>query len=191
MKKIFLGSLMTSAVLFATPVDAVQYLSYDLDFTSGSLSGIAGSMVTLELSDGDATGPLANWKSASNGGILGYSATIVVDSAGTTLDFQSGAAGNSLGNANLSVAGGEILYGSIVMYLAANLPDNSLATLYLNFNMNPDFVSLNNAVPAGGYSTGTVSPKSTVSVPDGGLSILLLGGGLVGLACWRRIQAEG
>ena len=151
--------------------------SFNLVFSTGPLASFSGSMATITLSDGDTTNPisLTNWKTVANGGIVDYSAMIVINANGDTLDFNLGALGNSVGNNILQVTNGEITAGPLVMN---RVNPNPLTGLTLNFNNDTVLI---NGTQAGGFSTGTILPKG-VPIPS---SLLFFGLGFVGFAVWR------
>ncbi len=177
MKALVISVLFSSLLIGSA--SAIQTHSYDLTFTEGALTGIGGSMLTVNLTDGDATGAVANWKSLENGGIVSYQA-MIVDTGGGIVDFDSTATGNTWGNNAIRVTGGVVDAGYLVMYSGGN----ANASLSFSFN-NMSFTSNGSAL--GGPGRGTIALKAAnTDVADSGSTMLLLSGALLSLMYFKR-----
>lgn len=85
-----LAAVALSGLLFCGSAGAVQTFSFDLVFSSGALAAFPGSMATITTTDGDTPGAFATWKNINNATVLDFSAMIVVDGVGTTLNYGLG-----------------------------------------------------------------------------------------------------
>jgi len=176
--KRLISSISLIGLILGSSASAVQIFSYDLTFVEGPLAGIGGSMATVTTTDGDTPGAFSTWKNISDSSITDFSAMIVINAAGDTIDFDL----TNVASGFAKVVGGAITAGTI----SATITPTPLTSLSLQFNTSTVIV---NGTPAGGFSKGVdgIAPKSrTIGVPDNGSTILLLGLSIIGIAALRR-----
>jgi hypothetical protein len=164
--KIKLISALVALVGLTGSLHAIQNFNYDLTFGTGAFTGTTVA-ISFDLSDGLATP--ASPKTLAD--VSNFSVTVGTRSFNDS--HLSGAFINVQDATTQDLKSGNI---------TATITPAPLAAFYINFATN--FGSINDSTQ-GGYSTGRLV-RTTASVPDGGITLMLLGLGIGGLAIVRR-----
>jgi hypothetical protein len=167
--------------LQANPNNVAQLIS-DFDFvlsngaTTGTLASSSGQPITV---NGNGTFTLGSSGSTGWGLNNNVSGGLQLDALGYSgpkdLIIGPPGAGGTYSNANNSIAG--------------NGPHNPFLNQSATFVVDVTGVTADTTITSATFSFGTtpgIDVPGTTTVPDGGMTVMLLGGALVGLATLRR-----
>jgi hypothetical protein len=206
-KKLYvLAGLVAMAVAYAPPASADMLLTLSSGTNSVTLSDGGSGFVNF-------SGPLGAWIINVTTGIqlgatvldlnsvdvtIGGATPLVITLSGNNMSAPGGAAGL------LASIGGTVSPGFSLTYAAYFDANNTLGGLGTQFGNTLSFgpiafsgsttgsvvtdklFALNQVITLAGQGTGATSFNSEIRVPDGGVTLVLLGGVLVGLETLRR-----